>query len=396
MDLASYSGSETPSSPLRPRVLAVDDQPDALRLLQLRLQSAGMECFTSVNGEGALQVLEKQLVDVIILDVMMPQMDGFEVCRRLKASELTRDIPVIFLTARLEKGDRLKGLELGGHDYLNKPVDHQELLARTRAAIRVKQLQDQLKEKLQLQREINQLHQERLSEHWEKTLGQLAASLAHEINNPLAAALGSVQLLSLESNLSEEMHRRLHTVEQSLTRAGQKLRSLLLIAQVGRQMQEVPVAQLAADLATLTNYQAVVQKVRVITEVAQAVGWYGLPTELARAALYVMNNAIEAASGNPQAMVRLRVEARQEKACLSVADNGPGIPEAVRERLFEPFFTTKEPPHNGVGLYLASEIVKAAGGHIEVASPAGEMATEFRLCLPVQPLRSGIVERAEG
>lgn len=393
MDLTRPPDPAAPLAPGRPRVLAVDDQPDSLRLLQLRLQSAGMECFTSSDGPGALEMLEKQLVDVIILDVMMPQMDGFEVCRRIKANEHTRDIPVIFLTARLEKGDRLKGLELGGHDYLNKPVDHQELLARTRAAVRVKQLQDQLKEKLQLQQKINQLHQDRLSEHWEKTLGQLAASLAHEINNPLAAALGSVQLLALEPNLSDEMLRRLQTVEQSLTRAGQKLRSLLLIAQAGRQVQSVPVAQLASDLVTLTNYQAVVQKVKVNFEMAEAVDWHGSPTELARAALYVMNNAIEAASGQPQAMVRLRVKSCDHQACLCVADNGAGIPDSVRERLFEPFFTTKQAPHNGVSLYLASEIVKAAGGHIEVESPAGDMATEFRLCLPVQPRRTGQTER---
>ena len=168
----------------RPRVLAVDDQMDSLRLLQLRLQSAGMVCFTTPNGPAALKFLSTQLVDVIILMLTMPQMDGFEVCRRIKADDRVKDIPVLFLTARMEAGDRIKGLEVGGHDYLSKPIDHHELLARTRAAIRVKHLQDQLKLQIYLQQRVNQLHQEKISDHWEKTFGQLAASLAHEINNP--------------------------------------------------------------------------------------------------------------------------------------------------------------------------------------------------------------------
>src|SRR3954462_13230842 len=85
------------SAEKKPRVLAVDDQKDALRLLQIRLQNAGFDCLTASDGPGALELLAKEPVDVIILDVMMPQMDGLEVCRRLKADEKTKDIPVLFL-----------------------------------------------------------------------------------------------------------------------------------------------------------------------------------------------------------------------------------------------------------------------------------------------------------
>src|SRR6187455_1226883 len=201
MDIQATGPQAAVSAERKPRVLAVDDQRDALRLLQIRLQNAGMECFTCSDGTSALQFLEKELVDIVILDVMMPNMDGYEVCRRIKGGERTKDIIVLFLTARYEMQDKIRGLEVGGHDYLTKPVEQAELLARTRSALRIKQLQDQLKEQLQLQKTINNLHQEMLGEHWQKTLGQLAASLAHEINNPLAAALGSVQLLCMDENL---------------------------------------------------------------------------------------------------------------------------------------------------------------------------------------------------
>jgi two-component system, sensor histidine kinase and response regulator len=368
---------------VKPRVLAVDDQPDSLRLLQMRLQAAGMECFVCRDGLSALRFLTEHEVDVVILDVMMPQMDGFEVCRRIKADERTRNLPVLFLTARMEKADKIRGLEVGGHDYLSKPIEQQELMARTKAAVRVKQLQDQLKEQITLQQRINQLHQEMLSEHWQKTFGQLAASLAHEINNPLAAALGSVQLLKLEQDMGLEMKQRLEVIDQSLQRAGQKMRSLLLIAQTGKQNQTVSLANLAEDIVTLSNFFAVVNKVAFISELAPDCIWHGPSSELARAALYIVNNAIEAATGSPGAEVKIRVNKDDKRQYLRILDNGGGIAESVRTRIFKAFFTTKGPPHNGVGLYLAEEIIKGFGGTIEMLSPAPDAATEFAICLPL-------------
>src|SRR3954468_10188221 len=281
------------SAERKPRILAVDDQRDALRLLQIRLQNAGFDCLTAGNGADAIALLGKESVDVIILDVMMPQMDGFEVCRRLKMEERTRDIPVLFLTAKFEMEDKVRGLEVGGHDYLSKPVEQPELLARTRSALRVKQLQDQLKERIQLQQTINQLHQGMLGEHWQKTLGQLAASLAHEINNPLAAALGSAQLLAMEEGLDKNVLDRLLIIDRSLQRAGQKLRSLLLIAQNSRHAQTISVGHMVEDLATIVNFQVVVNKVALHMDLDESAEWQGVLSELARAILYVINNAIE-------------------------------------------------------------------------------------------------------
>lgn len=389
--------SSQPASPpkgaaTRPRVVAVDDQPDSLRLLQLRLNAAGMECIPFSDGASAMKFLVANAADAIILDVMMPHMDGFEVCRRIKSDERIRDIPVVFLTARDDPADRVRGLQVGGHDYLKKPIDQLELVARTRAAVRVKQLQDQLKDQLQLQQKINHLHQEMLSEHWQKTLGQLAASLAHEINNPLAAALGGVQLLGLEEGLNEKARGRLQLVDQSLYRAGQKLRSLLLIAQTSRQTRVILLNQLVEDLITLSNFQAVVAKVAVTAKVEPDGQWFGSPSELARACLYLINNAIEAAAGRPEAAVGISTSRDDEWQYLRIADNGAGIPPANTALIFQPFFTTKGPPHNGVGLYLAAAIVRDAGGRIEFQSPTLEAATVFTVTLPCKPPLTGFTQ----
>lgn len=384
MEATGITKTEPPamSSGAKPKVLAVDDQPDTLRVLQLRLKVAGIDCMTCASGREALAYLAKQPVDTIIMDVMMPGMDGFEVCRQIKSDPNLKDIPIIFLTARFETNDRIAGLEAGGHDYLNKPVDQQELLARTRAAIRVKRLQDQLKEQIQLQQKIGFLQQEKLSEHWIKTLGQLSSSLAHEINNPLAAALGNVQLLALEPGLTQDARQRLETVNSSLQRVARKFQSLLMVAQSTPREQTIVLSQLVEDIITLTSFSAVTHKVTVVSQLDVDGTWHGVPTELARACLYVLNNAIEAVSQQENGEVVLQIDQLEGQNCLRIKDNGPGIPPEIQSRLFEPFFTTKPPPHNGAGLFLASEIIKSLGGVIQFLSPGPDTATEFQICLP--------------
>jgi two-component system, NtrC family, sensor kinase len=210
----------------------------------------------------------------------------------------------------------------------------------------------------------------------------LAASLAHEINNPLAAAVGGVQLLASEPDLTENLRGRLQLIDQSLLRAGQKLRSLLLIAQGDRQPQYLPLEQLVEDLVTLSNFRAVVEKVSIVTSVEPGSVWIGSPGDLARACLYLVNNAIEACTGKTDATVMITVDRDSNWQNLRVSDNGTGIAAENKPHIFEPFFTTKGSPHNGVGLYLAAEIVHSAGGQIEFESPATNAITEFRIKMP--------------
>jgi putative two-component system response regulator len=126
------------------RILAVDDQEQNLELVQELLSAAGYEVSLARDGEQALAQVERELPDCIILDIMMPRLDGYETCRRLKASPRTRFIPVVMLTALAEVSDKIKGLEVGADDFLNKPVRREELLARIRSLIKIKRLRDEL------------------------------------------------------------------------------------------------------------------------------------------------------------------------------------------------------------------------------------------------------------
>jgi C4-dicarboxylate-specific signal transduction histidine kinase len=366
-----------------PRILAVDDHPDSVELLRIRLKAGGMTCFGFSDAQEALEWLRENPVDVAILDVMMPKMDGYELCRRMKADPATSDIPVIFLTAKLESSEKVKGLELGGHDYLTKPVHQQELLARTRAALRVKQLQDQLKGKIALQEQVHTLHSGMLKEHWLKTLGQLATSIAHEINNPLAAAIGYVDLIRAQAQLEDDAEESLQVVDQSLERVGNKLRSLLLIADVGQEPRDVQLDRLILDLVTVVNVQAMVNKVAVKTALDAGCRLTCVRGELARALLYVMNNAIEAVHDEVHPRVWISLKKTADGSIISISDNGCGVKPEIMDRLFEPFFSTK-PSHHGLGLHLAREVIQEAGGTIEVISPAGERGTTARISLPAR------------
>jgi signal transduction histidine kinase len=364
-------------------VVLVDDQPDALYVLRLRLEAAGMECVSFSNGAAAIAYVQGHSADVVMLDVMMPEIDGYETCRRLKADPGTRDIPVIFVTAKFEMPDRLQGFEAGGHDVVAKPVQQLELVARVRAALRAKRAQDQLRDQIGLQQHLHELHRGMLSEHWQKTLGQLASSLAHELNNPLAAAVGNVQLLRLMAPLGQEVQERLTAVDVSLQRVTRQLRRLLLIAQPDRPRQRIDLAELLMDVGTLVNHELVMNKVSLRRRLAAECLWEGVACDLARVLLYVVNNAIEAVRGRSDATIAFALERNGARYWIDIADNGPGIAAEARPRMFEPFYTTKAPPHHGIGLFLAGEAAKALGARIEFESPGGEYATRFRISVPV-------------
>lgn len=128
-----------------PRILCVDDEPQNLRLLDAILTPRGFDVVTAVDGVSSLDILEKERVDLVLLDVMMPGMDGFEVCRRIKADERLRHIPVIMVTALTSKEDRIKGIEAGTEEFLSKPFDKAEVLARINMLLKVKDLNDRLR-----------------------------------------------------------------------------------------------------------------------------------------------------------------------------------------------------------------------------------------------------------
>lgn len=163
---------------MKKKILIADDNPDNVELLRKRLGSQGYETVAAFDGEEALQAILKENPDLLILDVMMPKMDGYEVLRRLRQNDDYRNLPVILLTAKKELPDKLKGLDIGADDYITKPFNPQELLARVRSLLTLREEQERKSQ------------DERLT-----ALDQMVEGVAHEIRNPVTAIGGFARRL---------------------------------------------------------------------------------------------------------------------------------------------------------------------------------------------------------
>ena len=119
-----------------PKILVVEDEPNQVELIEFNLNSQGYEVVVARDGEEALNLAEEENPDLILLDWMLPKVSGIEVCRQLRRSKMTREIPIVILTARSEESDKIRGLDIGAYDYITKPYSIKELLARVRAAMR--------------------------------------------------------------------------------------------------------------------------------------------------------------------------------------------------------------------------------------------------------------------
>ena len=153
------NGSSTKGS-----VLIIDDNPDNLRLLTEVLTEKGYKVRPAPSGSLALKSVRSTLPDLVLLDVKMPGMDGYEVCRRLKADKMTRDVPVIFISAMAEVADKIKGFGVGGVDYITKPFQHEEVLARVETHVSLsrmhKRLQHEVMERVRIEKELKKTHDE--------------------------------------------------------------------------------------------------------------------------------------------------------------------------------------------------------------------------------------------
>ena len=167
------------------RILVVDDQPINVQLLKRKLERGGLEVSTANNGLEALEQVKAHKPDLILLDLMMPDMDGIEVCQRLQASSDHRSIPVIFVTARTTKESKLEGLAVGAVDYITKPIDLDETVARVTTQLRFAAIN---RENLELQRRLEESRRA-------ATIGAVAQGIAHNLNNLLGVVIGYLDLI---------------------------------------------------------------------------------------------------------------------------------------------------------------------------------------------------------
>ncbi|MEC4817373.1 MAG: hybrid sensor histidine kinase/response regulator [Scytonema sp. PMC 1069.18] len=349
-----------------PKILIVDDEPDNFDVIDALLDSEAYELSYVSNGQQALDLLETFQPDVILLDVMMPQMNGIEFCQKFKSHSQWKHIPVIMITALTTKEDLSQCLAVGSDDFISKPLSGLELRARVKSMLRIKQQYDALQETLRLREDLSRM-------------------IVHDLRNPLTAITTSAELLQIAECTPE----RLQQKTAQILMAGQQLQSminsLLLMAKLESGKMILQRAQV--DLHTLCNSAlsdieplATQNKLQLTSNLPKLGGSVNVDATLFRRVLdNLLSNAIKFAPSNSQIVLSADYPI-PGKAKIQIADSGPGIKEELHKIIFEKYEVgsfMKGASQIGLGLAFCKMTVEAHGGYIKVENnkPKGAIFT---------------------
>ena len=417
-------------------ILVVDDEANNRNLLVAQLGGDDYELLTAASGEEALALIDSRLPDLVLLDVMMPGISGFDVAEILKSEGRTAHIPIIMLTALGDSDSRLTALSNGAEEFLTKPVARAELRVRIHNLLKLKKYQDRLVEQVvsssseleHAHRQVNALQDQLLQSEKLAAIGQLAAGVAHEINNPVGFVNANLGTLK---GYVKDMLRMLHAYEAGGGEASRdpavdaRLRQLRSELELDYLCDDAPllidesleglsrVCRIVQDLKSFAHADAYPESILTdlhecldstlniaINEIkykAQVVKDYGaipeiecVPSQLNQVFLNLLVNAAQAMPENAHGTITVRTRCDASAILIEIADTGSGIAPDVLPRIFDPFFTTKPVGKGtGLGLSLSYGIVQRHGGRIEVDSVLGQ-GTTFRVVLPIQRPGVGI------
>ena len=381
------------------KVLIVDDTPENLRLLRQALEPEGYSILVASNGEGALKIAGSAHPDLILLDVQMPGMDGFETCHRLKQDETTQDIPVIFVTAEAETESVVEGFCVGGVDYIIKPFKNEEVLIRVQTHLKIDHLyQALLASNIKLKEMQNQLIlKEKLA-----SMGNLVAGVSHEINSPVGAIIGAADVASRcltkimdiyeeasgtirEGAEFKKVLRVLKDSVQNVATAGERIdrivRNLRKFARLDEDaFQKVNLHEGLDSAVELCEHQ-LKSNISIEKAFGEVPPILCFPGELNQIFMNLLLNAIQAIE--TQGTIRIETSSEENNAYVKISDTGVGIPDDEVNKIFDPGFTTKGVGVGlGLGLSISYDIAQKHRGEITVESEVGKGST-FTLRVPV-------------
>lgn len=354
---------------MKEKILIVDDTADTVELLRKRFRADGYDTIEAFDGEEALGKVAEGRPDLVILDVMMPKLDGFGVCKRLRENPTTRHLPILMLTAKSEMPDKVQGLDIGADDYITKPFDYKELAARVRSLLSKKTASREMAEK-------------------EKTeaLDHMVDEVSHEVRNPLVAIGGFARRML--RNMAEDDKNR-HYLEIIL-------QNVASLERMVTELIELKGATIAfrepLDIHTLIRESLALFEEEIRTrEITVTLLLMDNPPQLAvdrvnfsRAIFNIIENAIEAMEDQPR---HLTITTAGDGGFFEICfqDSGKGIDRDKIKSIYDPFFTSKT-YGPGLGLTFALRTVQNHNGMIAVESEPSQ-GTTFTIRLPVRPGR---------
>ncbi len=406
----------------RPLLLIVDDQISNITTLNAFL-AADCDIGVATNGADALAFCAARGPHLLLLDVLMPGIDGFEVCRRLKADPAFRQIPVIFMTALTDTANIVAGFEAGAIDYITKPFNMPEVLARIQTHLSSQAVRRQLELQNKALNELNaklSLRQMQLLESEKMAaVGQLAAGVAHEINNPIGfihANLGALQQHFSQLLELLDAYQAAEALPATAARAtdlcalrerleldflrddipalmAQTSEGVLRVRQIVAALRDFARADASSEWRWADLHRGIDATLSIIDHQLQSkadvVKHYGslpevlcLPAQINQVLLSLLSNALQAL-GPQRGCITIRTGADSAHAWIAISDSGSGIAPHHLARIFEPFFSTRPiGSGTGLGLSLSYGIVRKHQGHIEVQSDTG-LGSTFRVVLPL-------------
>jgi two-component system, sensor histidine kinase and response regulator len=355
-------------------ILIVDDTPANLALVVECLEDRGFRVAIAQDGEEGLRRAELVQPELILLDVVMPRLDGFETCRRLKSLPATREIPVIFMTSLAETGDKLTGFRAGGVDYVTKPLQVEEVLARVSTHLNLRAMQKQLEaQNARLQQEIQERRQaEATLMDLMQGVRNVSNTIAHDLRAPLGELRARLEDLSATRPPADETFAEVDAAIADVDRVIGIFNALLRLAEIDTGARRsgfavVDVAEVAAGAAEFYQPLAEQKGLTLSFESSAQLSSAGDATLLAQAIGNLVENALKYTNRSVAVSAKRRRDGTIE---VAVSDDGPGISDEEKPRVTERFYRcdgSRGTPGVGLGLSLVAAIARLHGGALELS-----------------------------